>query len=457
MYHHSKHGMIAGASALAMFGPGVRAPEVKDADLGAMQTEVKSAIEGVIKAHDEFKSKNDQRLTQLEKKGEDGVTKDELEKINKALDDAIAAVKQRQDEVEAKANRLSIHDGGQMTAAEAKQIADFHQLIGLKDFNRDQLAEYKSDLEAHLRNPRAKATTLMVGSDPAGGYWVTPDKTGRMIKKLYETTPMRQLANVVTIGTDSLEGPIDNGEGDAEWAGEVTPRNQTDLPKTGMWKIEVHELYAYPKVTQKLLEDATIDVEGWISDKSISKFARKENNAYCMGDGQLKPRGIFTYDMAEASDETRPWGTFQFVKTGANGGYGASGSDKILDMIFELKSGYRQGAKFLMARRTMAATRKLKDGQGNYLASLRLADGALVETIFGFGVSDGEDAPKLSDNGYAMAFGDFAEAYIIVDRLGVTVIRDNITQPGFVKYNMRKRTGGGAVNFEAVKFLKFST
>jgi HK97 family phage major capsid protein len=147
------------------------------------------------------------------------------------------------------------------------------------------------------------------------------------------------------------------------------------------------------------------------------------------------------------------------VKTGADGAYGAAtaGSDKILDLIFETKAAYRQNAKFLMSRRTNGATRKIKDGQGNYAYGLGLREGALVEQLFGFDVVDGEDMPIFSTAGnLAIAYGDFNEAYTIVDRLGITVIRDNITKPGFVKFNMRKRVGGGVVNFEAVKFLQFS-
>src|SRR5690606_21770936 len=103
------------------------------------------------------------------------------------------------------------------------------------------------------------------------------DVSGRMVKKIYESTPMRQLASVVSIGTDALEGPIDNGEMDALWVGEKDTRAQTDTSQLGMWRIPVNELYAYPFVTQKLLEDARIDVEAWLADKATSKFSRKEN------------------------------------------------------------------------------------------------------------------------------------------------------------------------------------
>jgi HK97 family phage major capsid protein len=428
------------------------APETKDDNL---TTEVKAAVETLGKTFEDFKSKNDQRLEQLDKKGEDAVTKAELEKLNKAVDDGMAEVKKQLEEMARKANRLSL--SGVVVDTELKAVKDFAELTGKKDMTPDALAEYKGDLANYIRRAEVKSITMQVASDPSGGYWVTPDVTGRMVKKLYETTPMRQLASVVTIGTDRLEGPVDNGEFDAAWIGEQGTRSQTDASQLGMWGIDVNELYAYPKVTQKLLEDAKIDVEGWIGDKSVSKFSRKENAAFVTGDGNQKPKGFLSYPTASTDDATRAWGTFQYIPTKGAGAFASSNpADCFLDLIFGVKAGYRQNAKFLSARKTLGEVRKLKDGQGNYLVDLRLRDGALVETIFGFPVVDGEDMPQIAANSLSMAFGDFGEAYTIVDRLGISVVRDNITQPGFVKYHMRKRVGGGAVNFEAIKLLKFA-
>jgi HK97 family phage major capsid protein len=439
--------MLAGATVVAA------APERKDDSLGI--PEIKTAVDDLGKIFQTFQQKNDERLKQLDKKGEDAVTKDEVEKLNKGIDDAKALLQKRLDELEAKANRLSL-GGGADAALEAKAAAAFGELVGKADYSAEDLKTYRGDLGGYLRRNEQKAATMQVASDPSGGFWVTPDVSGRMVKKVYETTPMRQLATVVSIGTDALEGPIDNGEADAAWVGESQQRNQTDLPQLGMWRIPVNELYAYPKVTQKLLEDAKIDVEAWIADKATSKFSRKENAAFLLGDGQLKPQGLLTYPTALTEDQARAWGIFQHILTGAAGGFGAgtAGSDVLIDLIFSVKATYRQGAQFLSARKTLGSIRKLKDGQGNYLVDLRLRDGALVESIFNFPVADGEDMPTIAAGNVPLAFGDFAEAYTIVDRAGVSVVRDNITQPGFVKFHMRKRVGGGAVNFEAVKFLK---
>ncbi len=451
MYIGKMSGWRAGASALALGM--AAAPEKKDGE--NLSREVKEATDSLARTIEEFRRKNDERFAQMERKGEDAVTKDEVEKLNKAIDDGQAELKKRLDEMEAKANRLALSGGD--AAIEQKRAREFGQLIGVKDFDPAKLTEYKSDLGTYLRRAEVKAVTMQVASDPSGGFWVTPDVSGRMVQKLYETTPMRQLANVVNITTDALEGPIDNGEVDAAWVGEKQTRSQTDAAQIGMWRIPANELYAYPMVTQKLLEDASIDVEAWLAMKAVAKFSRKENQAFINGDGNLKPKGILQYGFASTADDTRAWGTFQYVATGTSAGFGSStnGADKLLDLIFEVKAGYRQASSFLMARRTVRDVRKLKDGQGNYLVDLRLRDGALVESIFGFPVVDGEDMPAIAADSLSVLFGDFAEAYTIVDRLGTSVVRDNITSPGFVKYHMRRRTGGGAVNTEALKALKF--
>lgn len=422
--------------------------------------ETKALFDEQAKTFEAFKAKNDELQAQVKKLGEDAVTRDAVEKLNKSLDELADKVKKADEanqDLEAKMGRMRLGGGGD-TDVEAKAAKAWAERIGLKsDFSADQAREYKGAVNAWLRNPEAKTTTLNVGTDPSGGYFVSPDTTGRMVKKIYESTPMRQLAFIQPIGTDALEGPIDNGEADALWVGEQETRVQTDAPQVGMWRIEANELYAYPKVTQKLLEDASIDVEAWLGNKAADKIARKENTAFTIGDGVRKPKGLFSYAFAATADSAgRPWGTFEFIGTGTSGAFGGSNpADCLIDLVAALKAGYRQKAKFLMRRATVAAVRKLKDAYGQYLwqPSLQAGQPAL---LMGYPLVEGEDVPAIAANSYSIAFGDFEEAYTIVDRLGIGVIRDNITQPGFVKYNMRRRVGGGAVNFEAAKFLKFA-
>jgi len=431
-----------------------------------MSEEIKSLLEAQGKAFEEFKSANDAMQAEIKKLGAaDAITVDKVEKLSKALDeqgDRLKAAQKHAEEVEAKMNRAGLgHNGGPAMEAEQKAAASFGRQVG-QDMSVEDFRDYKRGFDTYLRKgdatPAAERKALSVGSDPDGGYLVTPDTSGRIIAKLYETSPMRQLANVVTIGTDTYEGLIDNGEASAGWVGETATRTETTTPQLGKWLIPVAEMYAMPSATQKVLDDAVLDLESWLAMKVADKFARVENAAFVSGDGVAKPRGLLTYTMSTTADATRPWGAFQYIFTGTSGGFGTTtnGTDKLLDVIYSLKSGHRNNARWFMNRGTVGAVRKIKDGQGNYAwqPSTQIGQPA---TLLGFPVAEGEDMPAIGADSFSIAFGDFAETYQIVDRVGISVLRDPYTSKGSVLFYSRKRVGGGAIHFEALKFLKFGT
>jgi len=297
---------------------------------------------------------------------------------------------------------------------------------------------------------------MSVGSDPDGGYTVTPDMSGRMVKKIFESSPMRQVASVAVIGSDRLEGFADLEEGTATWVGETAARTATGTPAVGKWEIAVHELYAFPQITQKLLDDSQFNVETWLADKNADKFVRTENAAFLTGNGVGKPRGLLDYTTAATADSARAWASFEHIATGTSGGFGSTtnGTDKIIDLVYAVKAAYRQGANFMMSRSTLAGVRKLKDGQGNYAwqPSVGVLSGG---SLLGFNIVEAEDMPVIAANSLSIAFGNFAEAYQIVDRVGIRTLRDALTNKPYVGFYSTKRVGGAAIHFEAVKFLKF--
>ena len=78
------------------------------------------------------------------------------------------------------------------------------------------------------------------------------------------------------------------------------------------------------------------------------------------------------------------------------------------------------------------------------------------ERLQGYPVRTDQYMPALATNSLSLAFGDFRQAYTIVDRIGVRTLRDPFTAKPYVVFYTTKRTGGGAMNFEAVKFLRFA-
>src|SRR5690606_27527909 len=115
-----------------------------------------------------------------------------------------------------------------------------------------------------------------------------------------------------------------------------------------------------------------------------------------------------------------------------------------------------QNATFVMRREVRTLIRKMKaTNDDRYLWEPSLQAGQ-PDRLLGYPVRIDQFMPKLESGSLSLAFGDFREAYIIVDRIGIRTLRDPYTAKPYVRFYSTKRTGGGAVNFEAVKFIKFA-
>ena len=324
-------------------------------------------------------------------------------------------------------------------------------------------------IDAH---PECKA--LAVSDDTQGGFMVHADLSGRIIKRIFETSPIRQYANVQTISTDALEGPMDADQAAAAWVAEQGARANTANPKIGMWRIPTHELYAQPAATQKLLDDAAWDPEAWLAAKLADKFARTENNAFVIGDGNGKPRGFLTENtITDANGASGSYDSYiadqkiGYIPTGVADGFPlapAAASDggvmnPLMDAVYALKTQYRDtpGCAWAMHRTTVGACRKLRDNFGRYIwePSTQLGQ---PSTLLNFPVAEFNDMPILgATNKYAIALANWREFYQIVDRIGIRVLRDPYTSKPFVLFYTTKRVGGKVLNWEAAKLVKFAT
>jgi len=428
-----------------------------------MDYEVKEEISNLNRTFAAFQDANDRRLQEIEQKGHaDPLLEEKVGRLNAALDHSQAEVKKAQtrlDQIETVMNRSGQAGQSDWQNTEAAAFAMECKSHTGAEFGRGDYTTYKSALRNYIRRNSAGAgvdeiKALSAGSDPDGGYWVTPDISGRIATLLQETSPIRQVANVVTIGTDKLEGVAHVGEAGAGWVGETDPRPETASPVLEQYSIPVHELYAEPRATQRLLDDAMFNVDEWLSAKIAERLARLENSAFVSGDGNGKPRGFLTY--AAGTPSAEGFDVIEQIESGAAGGFAAANAgDNLINMVFALKARYRENAVFMMRRSTLAAVRKLKDGDGNYLwtPDFQMKQGG---TLLGFDVVEAEDMPEIAADSLSIAFGDFNEGYQIVDRQGIRILRDNLTAKPYVKFYTTKRVGGAVTNFDAIKLMKFS-
>lgn len=389
--------------------------------------EITTKVNQLGTAWEQFKQVNNQRLSDIEKKGHaDPLYDEHLNKINASLDQ----YKSRMEQLETAYNRPSVGSA---------ELPSYAMNTEYKQAFRNYL---RKGMDAGLEALESKS--LSVGSNQDGGYFVTQEISDTVARRIYESSPMRQLAMVQTISSDALDVIEDAGDADAAWASETAARIDTATPTIGKHTISVHEMYAQPKATQKLLDDAAINVESWIAEKVADKFARMEANGFIAGTGIGQPKGILSY-----ADGTG-FGQIERINSGSNGAVTADG---LIALFYSLKEDYARGATFLMNRSVLQSVRLLKEATTDqYLWQPGLAAGA-PDTLLGVPVAQAADMPIASTDGLCVALADFKQAYLIVDRIGLRILRDPFTDKPFVKFYTTRRVGGEVVNTDAIKLM----
>jgi HK97 family phage major capsid protein len=305
----------------------------------------------------------------------------------------------------------------------------------------------KSGNDSALNNLECKSSDLG-GINNQFGYSITTRMSAQIFDMLTESSAMRKLAKIDEISYDALELIEDNGNTEAGWSRDAEIlTNNSNITSPTKRMISVHELYAQPKVTQRLLDDPRIDVEDWIAKKLIDAFAKKEGSAFINGDGDGKPRGILSYKNGKNS------GQIEQITSSTKDGIVA---EDLIKLLFSLKEIHAVNAKFLMSRSAIQAIRMLKDGaSGRYLWSPSI-NIEIPNTILGVEVVESPDMPELKSGNIVAAFADFKRSYQIVDKPGIKIIRDPYTGKPYVKYYALKRVGGDVVNFDAIKLLNIA-
>jgi HK97 family phage major capsid protein len=392
-------------------------------------TSIREAVEGLYRSFESFKETNDLRLKSLEKKQPvDPLVEEKLIKINDVLD----KTSQRLGRLEASAKRPFVS---------VKEESMSYQNTAFFDYIRKGI---ENGLEQK---------SLSSENDSVGGYLI-PDQTEQTIQSTLKTlSPLRHLARVTSIAHDTFELLVEKGEADAGWITETGDPKETKTPELMKVKIPVHQLYARPRATQKLLDDAKINVENWLAEKISEKMLSLENAAFINGDGEGKPMGILSYGLVSVGKGE--WGKFEQVKTKA--AYGIEDADVLLDIVHSLKSAYLDGASWLCSRSALASIRRLKDKTGAYLWQPAMALQS-PGTLLGYPVYTCDDLPALEENKAtnSVLFGNFSSTYQIVDRSGIHILRDPFSSKPYVEFYTTKRVGGDVINFEALKVLSFT-
>lgn len=398
--------------------------------------DIQTTVDDLARTFEAFKGTNNERLAILEKKGyEDPYVQEKLKKIENSLDQSERRLKQM----------------------EALQVRPYHETASepLLGYNRAFMDYVRKGLDSPLYDYERKS--LSTTSDGDGGYLVPSGLHNGLYATLQTASVMRGLASVREISTSSLEMLIDKGSADAGWVAETQERDETRTPDLIKTQIPAHEMYARPRATQKLLDDSMVNVEEWLVQKISQKMAAMENAAFISGDGKVSPKGILSYETVRK--EAWEWGKLEELKTGANGNFGEGlGVATLLVLFHALKTPYLPGASWLMSRTAQIALRQLRDETSHQYLWQPPLGGMPNPTLLGYPVTVCDDMPSLTSGtpSKPIIFGNFKEAYQIVDRTGTRVLRDPYSAKPYVEFYTTRRVGGDVLNFEALKVLNFA-
>lgn len=446
-------------------------------------TQIKTFGDDTKKNYNELRKNYEELKVLVEGNSKDMLSQEKLEKFasdvstrQKSLDDDFAKkskeAQERLDKIEVAMKRPNQNvSNGEDLEAEAKEFL-IHSLAaksgeGVKPEAiaalKSNVSEYEAYKKAFTSWARSYGGTnnrlasdidvkaLQVGIDSDGGLTVPVSMSNKIIKRTFESDPIRQLASVESITSGALEWLVDIDEAGYVWEGETTGEttitDETSTPKFRKKRIVAHVISVNPTATQTLLEDSGINIENWLSNKIAQRFLRGEGAGFVSGDGIGKPRGFLSYD-----DGTE-WGTVEQVAMGAAAALTADG---FIDVKYALKEFFLERGTWLMNRTTVQAAMKLKTGAGDYIWKPSMIVSDPSSAILNLPVRMSTTMPAVAADTLSIALADWAEAYMIVDRLGITAQRDPYSNKPFIEFYTRKRLGGDVINYDAIKIGKIS-
>jgi len=419
-----KNNRIVLAKAAELAAASKRVPRGVIGGVRADGSNLNQMVQQLQQAFATFKDEHTRQLGEIKAGINDPLQASKVEKINETIADLQAAI----DVNNTKMAAMEMGTGG------ATPVKD---------------KEYSAAFQAHMRKGDVQAA-LNKGAADDGGYTSPVEWDRSITDKLIIVSPMRALCTVQKVGGDGYKKLVNLRGTTSGWVGETDARPETNTPKLVEQAYSWGELYANPSATQQMLDDSEINIEQWLGGEVDVEFAYQEGNAFVVGNGTKKPRGLLTY--AAGGTALHPLGGIEVVASGAAGGITG---DAILDLIYALPEVFTGNAKFAMNRNTMLRIRKLKDSDNNYLWQPSLQAGQ-PSTLGGYAIADIPDMPGVAANALSIAFGDFKRAYKILDRVGVRVLRDPYTKKPYVMFYTTKRVGGGLENPECMKFMRIA-
>lgn len=335
-----------------------------------------------------------------------GIRYDEAKSSMQEQQKAIDALKQAVDGIDIKMGK-----NGQYGVTTKAQVFAIPEVKGMFDVIRKGMA---------------------VNNGPSGGYLVHTDYLNYVFEQVRDIDEIRANATVLSTGSAAMEIPVEDSDAGLQWVGETEERDITTAPGFGKVNIPIVEANARILMTRVMRDDASFDVESYITRKLIDRIARGEGEAFVNGKGTTVPEGLWQCSSIESITSSKS---------------GAITADDMLDMTANVPWALESDCAFIMNKGTEVAIRKLKDSNGQYLWNPSLVDG-MPSTFGGYRIVKAPSAPSIASSACPLMYGALKD-YAIVDRTGVNLLMDEISQglraKGQVEYQFTCRLGAAVV------------
>jgi HK97 family phage major capsid protein len=429
-----------------------------------MSNPIVDKMQEIGEAVDAMRKANDASIAKLEQSDASRAAelKQQSDRANAHITSLQKQLKEFQDREEAQKTRIEILEaiaerpkGTPSEQLERKHLQAWvkHVRGGMKDPNLEM--EVKN-LEVQVVESQRKANEVLSGTALQGGNAVPRVISQEIEKLVLKFSEILQNVNVVTSGSADYNELVTISGANGGYVAETGTRSQTLAPNIRKVTPTHGELYAFPRASNWSLQDLMFNVEGWLSDNVADTFAVSISTAIHSGNGSAKPTGMVNSAPTNVDDYASPMraaAVYEYIATGSSPITTAPSIDDLIDLQVAVRRPYQPNAKWAMNSGTLGLLRQKKDTSGQYLWQPSVQVGA-PDMLLGKPVFVWEDMAAVGSSALPIAYGDFKRAYTFTYIGGMSMIRDNVTVPGFTNFLTAQRSGGIPRNNDAVKFLK---
>jgi HK97 family phage major capsid protein len=334
-----------------------------------------------------------------------------------------------------------------------------HKTVFLEWLRNPTNERYKMRLSEAQHEMSKKDVTI--GSGPAGGYALPKEIYSQIEQRVRQLNPFRGLVDATQVGSNDFHALVSLGDGTSGWVAETGTRTATGSPNLRDRVPTMGEQYAYPTASNWSLQDLFFDVQKWLVDDVSADFAAQEATAIISGNGTARPTGVLNTTPVTTADNASPMraaSVIQYIPLSA--GFPSPMRltlDTLIDLVGSIAERYlmeTDRCAFVMHRLTLAGVRKIKASTaGTYLWEPDSQSG-LPTSLLGFKVLTCDAMPTNVLNNFPVIFGNWRRGYILADRVGMNIIVNQVTQPGFTSFYISRRLGGCIKNCDALKTVK---